>query len=916
MANIIVNNSAELNAALKLVKGGENIILKAGNYGDVNISNYKYASEVTITSENPNDPAVITYLRVSGVENITFDNLKFDYTWHKGDPTWEYVMYASNSKNLAIKNSVFDGYVIKEGEGVPNVLGTGLVKSDPIEGFATGSGLRLESIDGLIVQNNEISKFGDGAVVVSRSQNVLISENEIHSMRQDGIKMAQNKNVLVEDNYIHDFAPWVGPAGTVDTAIGDHSDLIQMWTNRTTQASENIVVRDNILDSGSSPYTQAIFMRNDLVDQGLAGSELVYKNVTISNNVIHNAHTHGITIGATEGLTITNNTIVKNSTIISTMDPGINVSGTLLVPTTNAVIDGNVVGRINLNENVYLTGKSNNLIVDYNNTSADNFYAKYFVNVLDGIKDFNNFTFLGDFEGGSSLTKPKSAVYFIENEAGEGVNIGQHTLALKVIAPNGVISNVTGANVVWTFENGKTVSGQTVQSGTLGFGKQDVEVKISIPGKTDVTLSKSIVVETPVALKINFEGSEKDSSAMVNASEISGKVSYEGGKTGKAIRLDAGSFISYKSNNEMYGNDSYTISLDFKKDSAEKTGEMVHLLNFAGGASIRIRDDSLRIDYLLDNKESGGSLIKNLPLNNTDWNSLKVVFSHEEGKMTLELNGQQVWEKTGIVNSQIDSSSAPFIIGDPYAKTTAFKGLIDNVVYVRGVGEVPEDAVNDTVVGTISPNLVAAAETKTLYGSDQNDSFKSTGIYDAVFGQGGDDYIRGAKNIHGGDGNDSLFANGNGSNIFGGDGDDTLVGYDSNDVLHGGKGVDTLKSGAGDDMLYFDAEDKGINGGLGNDTAIYTDGGLLNFAAIRVEKLDVKNNLQNTVKIELLDVLQSDNDILFITGDADDVVQLMGKFSKLGDVTVDGQDYNEYTAMRGGTTVKVVISDLIAVDIF
>ena len=43
-------------------------------------------------------------------------------------------------------------------------------------------------------------------------------------------------------------------------------------------------------------------MRNEMVDQGKAGLEMYYQNITIENNVIYNAQTHGITVGETTGL--------------------------------------------------------------------------------------------------------------------------------------------------------------------------------------------------------------------------------------------------------------------------------------------------------------------------------------------------------------------------------------------------------------------------------------------------------------------------------------------------------------------------------------------------------------------------------------------------------------------------------------
>ena len=53
-------------------------------------------------------------------------------------------------------------------------------------------------------------------------------------------------------------------------------------------------------------------MRNEMVDTGGAGDEMFYRNITIEDNVIYNAQVHGITVGETHGLTIKNNTILRN----------------------------------------------------------------------------------------------------------------------------------------------------------------------------------------------------------------------------------------------------------------------------------------------------------------------------------------------------------------------------------------------------------------------------------------------------------------------------------------------------------------------------------------------------------------------------------------------------------------------------
>ena len=52
-------------------------------------------------------------------------------------------------------------------------------------------------------------------------------------------------------------------------------------------------------------------MRNEAVDSQGGGKAMFYRNIVIEDNVIINGHLHGITMGATNGLKIRNNTLVR-----------------------------------------------------------------------------------------------------------------------------------------------------------------------------------------------------------------------------------------------------------------------------------------------------------------------------------------------------------------------------------------------------------------------------------------------------------------------------------------------------------------------------------------------------------------------------------------------------------------------------
>ncbi len=72
-------------------------------------------------------------------------------------------------------------------------------------------------------------------------------------------------------------------------------------------------------------------------------------------------------------------------------------------------------------------------------------------------------------------------------------------------------------------------------------------------------------------------------------------------------------------------------------------------------------------------------------------------------------------------------------------------------------------------------------------------------------------YVGGGMTVHGGLGDDVIWANSGDNWLFGDAGNDNLVGAGGNDVLVGGAGDDTLHGGGGDDLFAF-------GGDWGNDT--------------------------------------------------------------------------------------------------
>ncbi|GHA47710.1 hypothetical protein GCM10008927_10790 [Amylibacter ulvae] len=346
MARIDVSNASQLNAALSSANSGDTIVLAAGNYGNVNINSKDFGSGVTITSASNNNPANFSGLTINNVDGLTLDNVLLDYTYSNGHQLHQQPFRITNSSNVEIVNSEISG------------------DTAPGSGVGTAYGLVVNDSDNVTVENTEIHTFFRGAVF-ERVDNLNVIENDVHSIRSDGMDYAQVTNVLIEGNYFHDF--------DAEQNTADHRDMIQFWTTNTSAPSANVTIRGNNFDIGDGSWTESIFIHNERVTNEGAGQSMYYQNFLIENNTIYNAHYHGITVGATDGLTIRNNTVLQavgdpNATGNPGRDPGVTVPHIHLIDRPqNVTITGNVTNGITADYGLNGHNVSGNVIIDPRN---------------------------------------------------------------------------------------------------------------------------------------------------------------------------------------------------------------------------------------------------------------------------------------------------------------------------------------------------------------------------------------------------------------------------------------------------------------------------------------------------------------------------------------------------------------------
>ncbi|MEQ8750707.1 MAG: right-handed parallel beta-helix repeat-containing protein, partial [Amphiplicatus sp.] len=529
------------------------------------------------------------------------------------------------------------------------------------------------------VANSEFVNFWRG-MTFSHSNNIKIYNNEIHEISADGIDVAQCGYVDIADNYIHDLKK--------SESSGEHQDMIQFWTSGTTEASHDVTIRNNILHTGDGLETQSIFMRNELQDQGL-----VYKNFTIENNLIVNAHLHGITIGLVDGVEINNNTLLHNYYITPDLGraPQINVDPeSLNVHVSNNVlpVQGGVLPTDALVEN--------NVVLQFSDPSKSNYYGNVFNGgtptegfALEGLQIVPTSAYYG-YGAASTTFEAAETDYsgFIAHRTGEGLQSLDLDFDASEIFQAAAKLDLADAQVSWTFGDGATASGVLVSHQFAGQGAYDVAATVTLAGGDVVRLAKTVAVESPIVLRISTDkGVVGDDSAFAHLFDASSATVVDRDEGG-AFRLN-GKALAFVADQRQVGNEEFTIGFDFKADDV--LGKNHQILSIPGSfviavgpngltASLNTDTDSAILNVIAPQADDGG------------WHNFALTFSGETGDIVAYVDGVETLRQSGFegqIQAGAGVSGRGFFIGNGFA-TEQFPGLLDNIMMVRGVVDVAE----------------------------------------------------------------------------------------------------------------------------------------------------------------------------------------------------------------------------------
>lgn len=322
-----VSTAAALNSALTQVQDGDRIRLAPGKYDTLRLADRDFSTDVTITSQDLNNPATLSKLSLVRVSGVTVEHVDVVGTDLKSRSNISRVEILS-SHDVTLRDTTIDGYIPTKANGVD--ASTKPAQNAAITGYGYDQGLAVRWSQDITIDNVDLKELFV-AVYFEDVTNATFTDSEITKVRE-GINLTDIRNVDITNNTFHDFKGY-----TVD-----HVDMIQYWGVNSSVGVHDLTIADNLFDQGSGSSTQTIF-------GALSGNKAVTAtDFTITGNTILNSHPNAIRLGDVDGATISDNVLLPKSTAVTWgWYPSIRLpNSTDVTVSDNVVVNNSTTGSV------------------------------------------------------------------------------------------------------------------------------------------------------------------------------------------------------------------------------------------------------------------------------------------------------------------------------------------------------------------------------------------------------------------------------------------------------------------------------------------------------------------------------------------------------------------------------------------
>ncbi|KFE33570.1 right-handed parallel beta-helix repeat-containing protein [Thioclava atlantica] len=654
----------ELAQVLERVVPGDVVDLAPGRYPELVLNKVAGAqgAPITIRSAEPGHPAQIARMDLREVSHLVLDRLIFDYRHSQGDAANLRPFQVFTTRDLTIRDSLFDGDLAPPDPA--------LTELGPLP---TAFGLAVRASTGITIEDNEFRLFYRGAIVTDCTD-VVLRGNDIHDMRMDGLNFAQVERVRIEKNHIHDFRRALGS--------GDHADMIQFWTARTERPTRDVVIAENVLNSGFGGFTQSIFIRNEMVDRGEAGREMYYRNLDIRDNVIVNAHLHGISVGETDGLRIENNTLIHD--VFSEgekRDPRLWIPQIRVAKSArNVTIARNAVGEISGPVGQSDWRVTGNRIIQDLTPGRPDYYDALFVAARTGLPtDLRNFAYLpGGALAGTGVGAPQldtlgagnsfQPVMRVAKDASGGTALEFD--ASGSVLPEGIASG--DVRYVWQIAEAAPVEGARVPMRFTHPGSYDVTLSATLPdgrvaksqGRVVVRDDRILSYDPQLGRIISHAGAEPKALDSIQISPGALEFGLGGGSIDIPPEMIA----------PFFGADHFEIHLKLRAQGGYKSaGEVlrVHqsLIVTASGRG------TLRVEFWPANGQRLLLRTRSVPLYDGNWHDITLRYSSAETLFEVLADDEVIGK--GTVSGRVRPMEYwGLSLGNPFGDRPSFHGEI------------------------------------------------------------------------------------------------------------------------------------------------------------------------------------------------------------------------------------------------